>query len=78
MIGLWLRSPTFGLSGRLVRNPTSIRRGDVGLRPYPYCLQGHKISLPARSLRRSGSLLLYAPECVEGVFSYLGLGLLKH
>ena len=34
MMGLWFGSPTFGVSGRLGRNPTSIRRGDAGLRPY--------------------------------------------
>jgi hypothetical protein len=37
MMGLWFGSPTFGASGRLVRNPTSIRRGDAGLRPYSNC-----------------------------------------
>ena len=34
MMGLWSGSPTFGVSGRLVRNPGSIERGDAGLRPY--------------------------------------------
>jgi hypothetical protein len=37
MMGLWFGNSTFGVSGRLVRNPTSIRRGDVGLRPYSFC-----------------------------------------
>jgi len=34
MMGLWFGSPTFGVSGRLVRNLASIRRGDAGLRTY--------------------------------------------
>src|SRR5215218_2484688 len=70
MMGLWLRSPTFGASGRLVRNPTSIRRGDAGLRPYSYCPQGNEITSPVRNgeIRQPAPL---SPECVEGKFCEL-------
>ena len=59
MMALWFGSPTFGASGRLVRNPTSIERGDAGLRTYSYCPQGAEITSPVRNgeIRQPAALL---------------------
>jgi hypothetical protein len=64
MMGLWFGSPTFGVSDRLVRNPTSIRRGDAGLRPYSYCPQDQEITTPAldRAIRQPAAQFTGVPR----------------
>ena len=66
MMGLWFGIPTLWVSGRLVRNPASIRRGTLGCVPIPSA-PGSRNNIARAAIRRSGSPLLYSPECVEGV-----------